>query len=267
MSRYGRFQVAEPHANLLFLHQHKGEPLHEVDHEPKIAVLDQQDLIAQGIDTSQMILGARRVDALGSCTANATMAALSNVLPGERFLPFTGASGYGDTKRVEEAAIVFYHGCTDQTGSPATEWPPTDCGSSGPYIVQYAEALKLVSAQRIAHGAQNLVSLLQHDGVLMGSPWFNSWEQPGPDGFIDGDGSVGALEDAIRSGVAGGHETYLSAIPKLTLTETDVVVPEQTVLRGRNSWSESWNDHGDYLVHLSTLVALGSHCDWRQLVA
>jgi hypothetical protein len=247
------------------VHLHAGADLHEVDHEPKVGVLDQEDLFAQGIYVSRFIPGAKDVDALGSCTANATMSAVSNVLPEDEFLSFATASAYDDVVNVEEGAITFYSKCTAQTATPQTEYPPTDCGSSGPYIVQELQRLDLVKTDTIAHGPTNLISLMQADGVLMGSPWLNAWETP-VHGVIDGDGSTAVLERQLRQGIAGGHETYLSAIEKLTLTETGRVVPEETILRGRNSWSASWGTGGSYYVHLSTLVSIGSACDFRQLV-
>jgi hypothetical protein len=245
------------------LHIHDGSVLKEVDHEPKVGVLDQSDLIKQGINTSHLIPGARVVDALGSCTANAATSALSNVLGESAFLELIKATSYEDVVKAEEFAITFYHLCSDQTGNPSQEWPPTDCGSSGPYVVQQLERMKLVSGDKIAHGADSIVSLMQTDGLLTGSPFFNAWEDPDADGFIDG-GGVGA---AIRSGLAGGHETYWSAIEKLVLTETGKVDASKTVIRGRNSWTSSWGDSGSYRAYLSTFVALGNYCDHRQLVA
>jgi hypothetical protein len=273
---YGRVQVAESPGALLRLHIHDGATqLREVDHEPKVAVLDQEDLLAQGIRCSQFIAGAQDVDALGSCTANATTSALSNLLPERRFAGFVygpnvgtyARLAYTDTKAAEEAAIRFYHACTDQTGDPAQEWPPTDCGSSGPYIVSELQRQNLCTTDRIAHGPDNLVSLLQADGVLMGSPWLMAWEEPDAHGFIDGDGSIATLEAQLKQGVAGGHETYLSAIEKISVLASGHVDPFGTVLRIRNSWSPSWGDHGSCRIHLSTLVALGGACDFRQLVA
>lgn len=270
MSRpvYGRYQAAEPPSALGSLHLHSGAPLKEVDHEPKVGVLDQSDLLAQGIHTSQFIAGCKEdADALGSCTAEAFVAQASNGLPEAHFLRSSGAANYNDVVAAQRWAIEFYHWCTDQTGDPSTEWPPTDCGSSGPYV--YSEALRrrLCSSQKIAHGAENIVSLLQSGNVIQGTPFFYPWEEPDIQGFVDGDGSPQALERAIEGGVAGGHETCISAVEKLIVLPTGHVDPRNTILRVRNSWSPSWGDHGSFRIHLSTLVMLGGQCDFRQLVA
>ena len=262
---YGRFQAPESPSSLMRLHFHAGQPLKTADHEPKVAVLDQEDLIAQGIHVSSFIPGAKDVDALGSCTANATTAALSNLLPEENFLHLIEGTDYNSTVAAEEWAIGFYHRCSDQTGDPSQEWPPTDCGSSGPYIVQELQREGLISGDQIAHGAQNIVSLLQSGCIIQGTPWLNAWEQPDPQGFIDGNGSLSTLEAQIRQGVAGGHETVLSAVEKLALSATGKVIAAQTVIRIRNSWTAGWGDHGSCRVHLSTLEAIGSSCDFRQL--
>ena len=265
---YGRFQAPEPPSALACLVTHDGTTeLKTVDWEPKVAVLDQQDLIAQGIFVDTFIPGAQRVNALGSCTANATTAAYSNITSETEFMRVTGATSFADAVGAEKWAITFYHICTDQTGDPSQEWPPTDCGSSGPFIVSELTTLKLISTANIAHGADNLCYLLQSGGVLQGTPFLYAWEEPGPDHFVDGDGSYATLQSQLRQGVAGGHETYISAIEKITVLPTGHVDPFNTVLRVRNSWSKSWGDSGSFYIHLSTLVALGSYCDFRQIVA
>lgn len=266
MPSYGRNHVVESPASLAALHFHDGSELKEVTHEPRCGVLDQEDLFAQGIYVSRIVVHAKDVDALGSCTANATMAAVSNLVPEDEFCHFATASAYDDVVNIEEGAILFYSECTHQTGTPGAEWPPTDCGSSGPYVVSELERLGITKGAKIAHGPTSVVSLMQQGGLLLGSPWFMAWEQPDAGAFIDGDGSADALKSAIASGLAGGHETYQCAIEKLALLPSGQVDPFGTVLRARNSWSRSWGETGDYRVHLSTWTMLGAHCDFRMLV-
>lgn len=260
-TKFGRFAVAEAPSSLFRLHFHDGSPLKTVDWEPKNSVLDQEDLLAQGIDTSVLVPGAQKVDALGSCTANATMSALSNVLSTDNYFVYANVVDYADTKGIEEAAILFYHNETDLTGNTGTEWPPVDCGGSGPYIVALLEKLGLVSTDKIAHGGENILSLMQQGGVLAGIPYLNDWMEPDSSGFVDGDGSLASLEQQIDDGIAGGHEIYLSAIEKIGSPIGTSVV------RFRNSWSKTWGDNGSARFHLSTLEALGNQADFRLLVA
>jgi hypothetical protein len=102
----------------------------------------------------------------------------------------------------------------------------------------------------------------------MGAPFLNAWMQPDAQGFIDGDGKLSTVEAQIERGIAGGHETYASAIEKLVLFPTGIVDPWHTVVRFRNSWSKGFGDNGSYRVHLSTYShILSQYCDFRLLVA
>lgn len=272
---FGRYHAPEPLHHLTLVHRYAGGELKVADHEPALGVLDQEDYSAQGIDTSALVQGAKKVDALGNCVYNAGTVAVSNLglstyldLVKALGLPVPDPSvGFGDVKTGEECAIVGYHRGTDQTGDPSQEWPPTDCGSSGVFLVQFLQSIGVVSSQRIATTAQDIVSLLQEDGVAEGTPFFNAWMTPDANAFVDGNGTPDDLQAAIDSGVAGGHETFICAIEAIEISASGLVIPEKTVLRVRNSWSKSWGDNGDFRIHLSTLVGLGSYCDYRQLVA
>jgi len=263
-TKFGRYAVAEPFRAETF-HLFKGDAttLKTVDHEPPIPVLDQEDLLAQGIHTSRIVRGAPDVDALGSCTCQAGTASLS-----ERVQAATGAlprglsvsGGPGN----EKYAIELYHAVTDQTGDPSQEWPPTDCGSTGLYVCQELIHQGLVKSYLSASDIHSLVSLLQAGTVIMGAPWFNSWMRPGADAFVDGDGSVYAFEQAMRSGVAGGHETCIAAVETLAFNSLGMIDPDKSTLRVRNSWSAAWGDHGSYRIHLSTLQLLGGNADFKQ---
>jgi hypothetical protein len=71
-----------------------------------------------------------------------------------------------DSKADEEFAILLYHLVTGQTGNPASEYPPTDCGSSGFYVCTELEALKLASTYKTGSGVLGALSLLQTGTVM-----------------------------------------------------------------------------------------------------
>jgi hypothetical protein len=242
------------------------EQLKEIEHNIPIPVLDQEDLIKQGIDVAALVPGAAaNIDALGSCTANATTASLSEryISAGEN-LP-AGLSPT-DAKANEEFAITFYNVCTSQTGDPSQEFPPQDCGSTGLYCCTELEKQKLVTSYETGSTVTDAISMLQAGTVIQGSVWFNSFMNPDSQGFVDGDGSLDAVKAAVKSGVAGGHETCLYAIPQLGQTHFTGLDLKNTILKVRNSWSSSWNLQGDYLIHASTLDYLTSYTDWKQFV-
>jgi hypothetical protein len=269
-TRFGRLHVPEPPSSLTRMHFAAAGPaeLKPVSHPPRIPVLDQENLYAQGIDTSRLVPGAPRLDALGSCVANASTTALSaglTLAQLDGMLP-PGASRLGANAAEDERfAVVLYHHLTDMTGDPSAEWPPADCGSSGLYACQFLQHQGLIRGHKVAHGAVNILSLMQTGGLIVGQPWFNSWMNPASDGFIDGDGSETALQEAIASGVAGGHETYWMGVESVGYNLAGGIDPALTVIRFRQSWGGSWGLDGDGLAHLSTFVALGAYCDFRQL--
>lgn len=251
--------------------------LREVSHPVPVPVLDQEAFGAQGIDVTALVKGAQPADALGNCVYNAmtahvaerTAAAgkdLSSVVisaPGCATVSLSAT----DARQDEEFAIVAYHAGTDQTGNPATEWPPTDGGSSGYDACTLLERLKLASTYKTGSGVLGALSMLQAGTVMEGKPWFRSWFQPDSQGFIDGDGSADAFRAALDSGVAGGHETLQVGIPQLAVTASGQVDLQNTVIEELNSWSASWGPLGGrYRIHASTLAYLAAYADWKQAV-
>jgi hypothetical protein len=274
MPSYGRNAVAEPFSSLARMHVWDGVvKLTSVDHEPATPVLDQEDLLTQGINTATLVPGAQRVDALGSCVPNASVSALGALLSPPQLaaagiLPSPSLASPSDAAVIdEERAITLYHDMTALTGDAADEWPAVDCGSSGYYACQYLQSKGIISGHKVASGAENICSLMQSGGLIVGQPFFYSWEQPNTFGFIDGNGTQADLQAAMDSGVAGGHETYWEAIENIAFTATGLVDPQRTVIRFRNSWSTSWADQGCARAHLSTFIWLASQVDYRQFVA
>lgn len=288
-TKFGRYHVAEPFRAAL-QHLYKGAPLKTAEWEIPIPVLDQEDLLSQGIDTAQLIPGAQQADALGSCTANATAASAAErygtagkplsrlklptqirITAGQPpatigLIPAQAAGTANAAAQDESFAIVFYDLCTHQTGDPSQEWPPADCGSTGLYCCQELMRQGLISSYQTGTGAYALASMLQSGSVIMGAPWFSSWMEPDASGFVDGDGSMAAYEAAVSSGIAGGHETCIYQLPELVLTATGQIDLQKSWVRVRNSWSPSWGLHGDYAIHLSTIDWLSQQSDLKQFV-
>jgi len=273
-TKFGQVAAAEPlRFDLLAIHD--GSPLKEVEHDIPIPVLDQEDLLKQGIDTSALVSGAQNVDALGSCTCNSgtahiaeRWAAAGKDLAG---LKLTGASGAislsaTDATTDEEFAILLYHLVTDQTGNPSQEWPPDDCGSNGLFVCQELISLGFAASYRSAPNVTGALSLLQTGTVMQGGPWFNSWMTPDSQGFVDGDGSTAALQAAIHSGVAGGHETLQRGITQIAQASNGTVDLANTVIKVRNSWSTQFGVGGDYLLHASTLNSLARYYDFKAVI-
>jgi hypothetical protein len=270
-TKFGRIAVAEPfRAERFTVVEASPTTFHTVDWESPIPVLDQEDLGAQGIDTSQLVKGAPRVDALGSCVANGSAAHLGQVLRAAGVALVNATVGgqqlsLADAVASEKWAICFYNLITDETGDPAQEWPPNDCGSSGYYAATELEKLGYVKGFLSPPSVLALVQAMQTASAIVGGPWYNAWMEPGPDNFIDGDGSPAALQRAIGSGLAGGHERHVAALEHLVVDQMGHIDWQASVVRERNSWSRSWADNGSHYVHLSTYRALGSQQDYKQL--
>nr|WTB35205.1 hypothetical protein OG781_42245 [Streptomyces sp. NBC_00830] len=253
-SRLGRHQVLDARS-LEWLHTHTGGTLQPAGHTPRIPVLDQEDLLAQGIRVSGVVAGGEDVDALGSCTGNAGAAAVSVLLDDEQAR--LAGLDLSSAKRAEEWAIGLY---AQATGLDVFDgvFPPDDTGSSGLGIAKALKRRGLVGHYRHATTATALASLLQAGPVLFGVPWFKAWFEPDRHGFVD-------HGDWAASPVAGGHEICVIALEQVVQDHAGRIEPESTVIRFRNSWSSSWGDHGDGLMTLATYQQLRRHADAIQL--
>ncbi|WP_330306251.1 MULTISPECIES: hypothetical protein [unclassified Streptomyces] len=253
-TKLGRHQVLDARS-LEWLHEHAGAVLKPASHTPRIPVLDQEDLFAQGIRVSQVVAGGKDVDALGSCTGNAGTAAVSLLLDDTEAkaagLDLTGAKG------AEEWAIGLYAEATALDDADG-RFPPVDTGSSGLGIAKALKRRGLVGHYRHATTATAVASLLQTGPVLLGVPWFRDWFEPDRHGFVDGG-------DWASSPLAGGHEICVIALEQVVQDHAGRIEPGSTVIRFRNSWSRSWGDDGDGLMTLATYQALRRYIDAIQL--
>ncbi|MER8003015.1 hypothetical protein [Streptomyces sp. NPDC095613] len=247
----GRHQVLDPRS-LAYRRHYDGHTLRATEWEPRIPVLDQQNLVAQGIRTSQAYGLDTDVDALSSCTGNAATALLSILLAK------TTAQAVGlDTENAttaEHFAIGLYADATARDQWQNLTWPTDDCGSSGLGIAKAMHDRNLIDQYGHATTAEELCALLQTGPVLMGMPWLSAFTQAGPDGFIEAD------PNWATSPLEGGHEVCVTALETVAI-DNGTLLPAATVLRFRNSWSASWGDHGEGRLRLSTYLALRDQID------
>ena len=251
------------------------DQLKEVEWTPTIPILDQEDLLAQGILTSDFIPDCKtNADALGSCTANASTAHLSERMAaagivgvGETDGKFTWQLGANSSaKEAEEFAIAFYNLVTTKYGGPGGNWPPNDEGSAGIYCCDEMEALGFAKSHRSASSVHGLLSLLQAGSAEQGGPWYNAMMTPDSQGFIDGDGSPEAIRAVLDSGLAGGHERYVGKIVQLAIVKGQIDF-RNTILEDRNSWDLNWGPlGGSYRYHASFLQATLDQTDWKQVI-
>jgi hypothetical protein len=247
----GRHQVLDPRS-LAYRRPYDGQPLRATEWEPRIPVLNQQQLVAQGIYTSRDYALDDDVDALSSCTGNAGTALLSILLSKEQ----ANAAGLNtdDAAAAERFAIGLYADATSRDEWNDATWPTQDVGSSGLGITKVMRDRALIDQYGHATTAEEFCTLLQTGPVLMGAPWYAAFSEPGVAGFIDSD-PVWA-----DSPLEGGHEVCVTAIEDVALID-GALDPARTVLRFRQSWGPSWGDHGDGRFYLSTYLRLREQVD------
>ena len=251
----GRHLVLDPRS-LAYRRRYTGEPIRPTEWTPKVPVLDQQNLIAQGIHTSTLAEGTTDVDALGSCTANAATCLIS-ILRTPDDLAAAGLD-VTDPAAAEAWAIGLYSDATHRDQWLAESWPTVDCGSSGLGVAKALRHRGLVDQYGHATTAEELCTLLQTGPVLMGMPWLSAFTQTTNDaGFIDADPRW------ADSPLEGGHEVCITALEAVALHDGRLL-PDHTVLRFRNSWGTGWGDRGEGRLFLSTYLALRDQIDLTQ---
>jgi hypothetical protein len=251
----GRHQVLDPRS-LAYRRAYDGQPLRATAWEPRIPVLDQTNLTAQGIHLTQAYGIDHDADALASCTGNAATAALSILLDKER----AHAAGLDtdDAAAAERFAIDLYAQATTLDRWHDYTWPSQDCGSSGLAVAKAMRARGLIDQYGHATTAEELCALLQTSPVLMGMPWYAAFSDTDDrDGFID------AAPGWIDSPLEGGHEVCITALEYVVFDDGQLM-PDHTVLRFVNSWGNGWADHGSGRLRLSTYLALRDQIDLVQ---
>jgi hypothetical protein len=253
----GRHMVLDPRS-LAYVRPYTGDrAILPMEWAPKAPVLDQQNLLSQGIHTSQLFDGVDDVDALGSCTGNAATCLLS-VLHTAADLDAAGLD-ITDPAAAQAWAIRLYSDATHQDQWLGHSWPTVDSGSSGLGVAKALHARGLIHRYRHATTAEQLCALLQSGPVLMGMPWYDAFfSPPGPSALLDD------IPDWKSSPVVGGHEVCITALEDVAVADEGGLDYERTILRARNSWSPSWGDQGEFRLSLALYQALRSEIDLVQ---
>lgn len=226
---------------------------------PNVDILDQSNLKAQGIHTSELVEGVDDLDSLGSCTANATMYAAS-VIVGTEAITKAGFD-VSSAVEAEKTAIKWYSRFTFEDEFLTDNWPQEDCGSSGLGAARTLNKdYKLIKKYTHGTNATQIASMLQKGPVIAGIQWMNAFFEPGDDGFID------ANKNWTSSGVAGGHEIAWCSLGKVVQDHHGDVDPNKSYIEFPNSWGTTWGDNGWGRMYLSTYQRLRSSVDVIQFV-
>lgn len=249
----GRHHVLD-RRTLAYRRPYAGQTIRPVYWQPRIPVLDQTSLLAQGIRTSEVFDGqdVPDVDALGSCTGNAGTAVLSCFLT-----PITAAAAglpLDDPAAAEEFAIRLYADATRRDQWHDAQWPTADCGSSGLGVAKALRHRGLIHQYGTATNGEELCALLQTGPVLMGMPWLGAWQDIPAAGLLD---DVPGWQD---SEVVGGHAIAVLGIEQ-ALMGPQGLDRDRTVLRARNSWGTGFGDGGEFAFSLALYDALRRDID------
>lgn len=254
--KLGRHQVLD-RRSLAYRRTYSGETIRPADWEPKVPVLDQEDLLAQGIRTSQMYAALPDLDALGSCGGNTGTELASAILTEAE------ARDHGldvtDTVAAEKYAIGVYSDATARDRWHDVQFPTDDCGTSGLAIVKVLRTRGICDQYGIATTAEEFARDLGKGPLAFGTPWYQAWFSP-----VTANALLDDIPDWEDSPVAGGHLITATALEDVHFTPGGDLDLKRTIVRLRNHWSSSWADNGSFRVSLALYQRLRDQIDLHQ---
>lgn len=252
----GRHLVLDERS-LAYRRPYRGEPIKPAEWAPKVPVLNQQDLLAQGIRISEMFPGMDDVDALSSCTGNAGTTLVS-ILHDADDLAAAGLD-VTDPAAAERWGIGLYSDGTHRDQWHDVAFPAVDCGGSGLGIAKALRHRGLADQYGHATSAHQLCRDLGYGPFLLGTAWPRAWFEPvGRSALLD---DIPNWQD---SPIDGGHEVCVVALEDVVYDSSGDLDFKRTILRIRNSWSRSWGDEGEFRMSLALYQALRSEIDLVQ---
>jgi hypothetical protein len=211
-----------------------GKPLgRHVRHDPRSRAYQHPAADVATLTSVRHVRGIPVLDQgqVGSCTGNAAEGA-AGTDPIYAAIPASLTTRPTGDATVDEAQAVALYSAATQIDDAPGSYPPDDTGSDGLSVAKATMQAGLISGYRHAMTLEAALTALSQGPVIMGINWYDSFDNPGPDGVV-------TIADGAQ--VRGGHE--------LVADELDV---ERQLVGCTNSWGESWGLSGRFYMSWAT---------------
>lgn len=197
-----------------------------INHDPRSLAFQIRPRASTAVSiTHEHLIPVLDQGSLGSCTGNATVAALGTS-PYYQTIP--------DPSLLNESmAVRLYSKATSLDSFPGS-YPPEDTGSDGLSVAKAAVSEGLISGYLHATSLDATVTALQAGPVICGVNWYEGFDVPDQDGLVK-----------IQGKVRGGHEFCLYGV--------DMVKKQFIAV---NSWGQNWGRNGSFYISFTDFAQL-----------